>query len=181
MELARVVQRLHAGDELAQRGQQAVHVGGRVAALLGDRRNRQGRVPRRVEVNPRFVEPRGRPGPLDVTQKVRPAYELHREEDAIALGPHELVKANEVRVDHPDECPELLFELVKGGGVEVQDRLQRDVLPALAVARQVNGSHGAAADAANHLKPLGPLPVDDLRRGRGTCWLSLRPRRFVLW
>ena len=41
VELARAVQRLNAGDELAQRGEQAVHVGWGVAPLLGDRRTRQ--------------------------------------------------------------------------------------------------------------------------------------------
>src|SRR5580704_17640655 len=103
-----------------------------------------------------------------MTQEVRAANHLHREEEAIAVGPHELVKADEVRVNDAGERPELLFELVERCGVEVEESLQGDALPALEIARQVDGPNSAAPDAAEHLEPLGPLPVDLLgRSGRG--------------
>jgi hypothetical protein len=76
------------------------------------------------------------------------------------------VKANEVRVNHPRENPKLLLELVNGRGVDVQNRLKRDTLPLLAIAGLVDGPHAAAPDAANDLKPLGPLPVKGIAGDR---------------
>ena len=104
---------------------------------------------------------------LHVGQEVGAADQLHREEDALPFGGHELVKAHEVRMVHPGERSKLLLEEIERRRIEVQQRLQRDPLASLAIARLVDVPHPTPANAANDLVACGSVPVERLGRGAG--------------
>jgi hypothetical protein len=133
-------------DELAQGVAQAIEVrGGSPEAELGARG---------------LLCPR----PLHMRQEVRAANELHREEDAIGVGHHELVQAHEIAMIHVRQRAKLLLEHVERCGRDMEQRLERDGLSSLAVPSLVNDPHAPLAKAAHDFVARGPLPVGEQRR-----------------
>src|ERR1035438_5969478 len=105
---------------------------------------------------------------LDVRQKIGSIDKLHREEDLVALGHDELVEAHEVLVMDVGESPELLLEAVERARAEVEQGLEGDGMPALAIEGLVDDSHPAFAYAAHDAVSLVASPLGRPSRvGRG--------------
>jgi hypothetical protein len=114
----------------------------------------------------------GRAARTRVRDDVDAAHQLHREEHLAVLGRHELVQANEVRMVHAGERPELALEVIERGRAEMAQPLDGHHDPALGVHGFVDGADRAGADAASYAIALGPFPVSDAPRRR-LCRLRL--------
>ncbi len=188
VQLAGGVQGLDTLDELAQGRPQPVHVGGRPS----ERRLRLGRSaePRakriafdggaqahdRVRRGDRRL---ARLGLLDVPLEVGSADEIHREEDLSVLGHDELVEMHQIGVLDVREGPKLVLEEVEPRRVEIEERLDGDLLPSLAVEGFVDDAHATSAQAADDLVSRRALPFGG--RVCGACRRRLarsHPRRI---
>ena len=97
-----------------------------------------------------------------VEEEVHAVDALHREEDFAVVSLHELVEAHQVRVADVREGAKLLLEEVEREGVEVEQRLRREQLRALAVEHFVDDAHAAASEALPHLVSFGAIPLPRL-------------------
>ncbi len=70
------------------------------------------------------------------------------------------------------ERAELGLEAREVGRVHAEERLQRDVLLAIAIEGLVDGAHAAGAEVGDDAEALGPLEIQ-------TVWLHPRPPRHA--
>jgi hypothetical protein len=99
-----------------------------------------------------------------VRQEVGSADQIHREEDLVALGHHQLVGAHEVRVMNVGESPELLLEAVEPRRGEVEQSFESDGLATFAIEGLVDDSHPAFADATYDVVAFVASPLRCPRR-----------------
>ena len=138
MQLVGAVKRAHAARQLPERLAQAGDLQPVVTARPGPRgcplvrRGRAGTLP--GQVGPYVVEE------ADALQK------LHGEERALAHG-HEVVEAYEMGMSDIGQGSELALQPVEASGIQADQGLERNLLPALAIEGAVHHAHAAGPQA----------------------------------
>ena len=109
----------------------------------------------------------------DVADHVAAVDQLHREEPLLAIAV-QLAQAHQVRVLDVDQRTELVLERIERLAVQPLQQLERDIYPALQVARPVDQAHASLPHQRRELVAATQNAAGRLARRAGACSSRVR-------